>query len=121
MKTTYTVHIGPTYPPAFHVSPLVDFCLVATNGGLPEVLLALTVPARHKGGWRTRKLNQFKAELDSYAKKLNGQMTAKARAVLLNKLAVERARQQNVAALPSHPQSTGQKSFGAHFGNRVAA
>lgn len=93
----------------------------ATNGGLPEVLLALTVPARHKGGWRTRKLNQFKAELDSYAKKLNGQMTAKARATLLNKLAAERAVQLNVADLLNRPKRPGQKSFGAHFGNRVAA
>lgn len=105
MKATYTVHVGPPYPPAFHVSPLVDFCLVATNGGLPEVLLTLTVPARHKGGWRTRKLNQFKAELDSYAKKLNGQMTAKARAALLSKLAAERAVQLNVAALLNRPRT----------------
>ena len=120
MKTTYAVYVGPSFPPALKVSPLADFCLVANDGGLPEVLTVLTVPAWHKGGWRTRKLNQFRAELETYARKLNGKMTKKARAALLDKLAAERAVQLNVAALLNRPKRPVQKSFGAHFGNRVA-
>jgi hypothetical protein len=118
MKTTYTVHAGPHYPPAIKVSPLADFVLVANAGGLPEVLLALTVPARYKGGWRTRKLNEFKVELETYARQLNGKMVPKARQKLLAKLAAERAVQLNVEALLSPKKPTPRPAnFGADFGN----
>ena len=119
MKTTYTVHAGAPYPPAIKVSPLVDFVLVANDGGLPEVLLALTVPARYKKGSRTRMLNQFKAELETYARQLNGKMNAKARQNLLAKLATERAVQLNVEGLPKGPKKPVQRpaNFGADFGN----
>ena len=119
MKTTYTVHAGAPYPPAIKVSPLVDFVLVANDGGLPEVLLALTVPARYEGGWRTRVLNQFKTELETYARQLNGKMNAKARQNLLAKLATERAVQLNVEGLPKRPKKPMHRpaNFGADFGN----
>jgi hypothetical protein len=79
-------------------------------------LLTRTVPPRYKGGWRTRKRNEYVRELNALAAWLN-ELTGRRRQKLLRDIAKERAVQENVlnALRPKAPRP--REVYRADFGN----